>query len=164
MHWPTIRSSGIVDLVMNLPDPDWAVQQLDRFLDLITTVSSHNGRPGRRHSGDSDEITEQFVAVEQIFDRVIPHWRDQPLERVMNPDLPWVNHRKPAVQAKTVILKDSEIREKLGDNAPQISAASLHPWAWEGARSLWQSGHYREAVTAGRPKDQRRNAEQVEPP
>ena len=27
-----------------------------------------------------------------------------------------------------------------------ISAASLHPWIWDGARSLWQSGHHREAV------------------
>ncbi|MFJ3633826.1 TIGR02391 family protein [Streptomyces sp. NPDC090112] len=24
----------------------------------------------------------------------------------------------------------------------------MHPWAWEGARPLWQSGHLREAVTA----------------
>lgn len=24
----------------------------------------------------------------------------------------------------------------------------MHPWVWQGARSLWQSGHYREAVTA----------------
>lgn len=24
----------------------------------------------------------------------------------------------------------------------------MHPWAWEGARPLWQSGHFREAVTA----------------
>uniref|UniRef100_A0AAU2K4M9 TIGR02391 family protein n=1 Tax=Streptomyces sp. NBC_00049 TaxID=2903617 RepID=A0AAU2K4M9_9ACTN len=24
----------------------------------------------------------------------------------------------------------------------------MHPWTWEGARPLWQSGHFREAVTA----------------
>ena len=42
--------------------------------------------------------------------------------------------------------------EKLGDNAPQISAAALHSWVWESARSLWQSGHYRAAVQAAATK------------
>lgn len=36
--------------------------------------------------------------------------------------------------------------ENLGENAPGFSAAELHPWIWEGAKSLWQSGHYRGAV------------------
>ncbi|MFC9454469.1 TIGR02391 family protein [Streptomyces sp. NPDC056983] len=29
-----------------------------------------------------------------------------------------------------------------------MSADAMHPWVWEGAKSLWQSGHYREAVGA----------------
>lgn len=31
---------------------------------------------------------------------------------------------------------------------PQLSATGLHPWVWEGASSLWSTGHYREAVGA----------------
>lgn len=46
-------------------------------------------------------------------------------------------------------LRDGEeLAARLGDNAPVLSASNLHPWVWEGARSLWQSGHYREAVRA----------------
>jgi len=36
----------------------------------------------------------------------------------------------------------------LGDTSPTLSASGLHPWVWNGARSLWGSGHYAEAVGA----------------
>lgn len=41
---------------------------------------------------------------------------------------------------------EQEINDNLGENAPELSAAELHTWIWSGAKSLWQSGHYREAV------------------
>jgi Protein of unknown function (Hypoth_ymh) len=31
---------------------------------------------------------------------------------------------------------------------PDLSAASMHPWVWDGAQSLWASAHFREAVSA----------------
>jgi len=31
---------------------------------------------------------------------------------------------------------------------PRLDAKSLHPWVWDGAQSLWRSGHFREAVRA----------------
>jgi uncharacterized protein (TIGR02391 family) len=50
------------------------------------------------------------------------------------------------LRAREALQRDQELKENLGDNAPELSASKLHPWVWEGARSLWQSGHYREAV------------------
>lgn len=44
------------------------------------------------------------------------------------------------------LRRGHELCEKLGDDAPNISGGQLHPWVWSGARSLWQSGHYRSAV------------------
>ncbi|WP_199214517.1 TIGR02391 family protein [Streptomyces sp. BSE7-9] len=130
-----------------IADPSWAIQQLDSFIALTDLVPLASGRPGRQHAGSKDELNAQATVVERIFLHLDPQWRDQ-LEMSMNPDQAWNGHRTLAIRAKTTILKDEEIRQKLGDNAPQISASSLHPWAWEGARSLWQSGHFREAVTA----------------
>jgi hypothetical protein len=46
------------------------------------------------------------------------------------------------------LQRQDEIRLKLGDDAPQLDASHLHPWVWDSARSLWQSGHYREAIGA----------------
>lgn len=57
-----------------------------------------------------------------------------------------MRHRIAALRATEAIEREQEIRENLGENAPEISAANLHPWVWGGAKSLWQSGHYRSAV------------------
>lgn len=35
---------------------------------------------------------------------------------------------------------------RLEPEAPALSADRLHPWVWGGAGTLWQSGHYRQAV------------------
>lgn len=83
--------------------------------------------------------------VEQILDRVLRGWRESvPLD----PHNRWQQERQAAQRAIVQLERAAEIREKLGDDAPQLDAAQMHPWVWEGARSLWQSGHYREAVRA----------------
>jgi hypothetical protein len=132
--------------VTNIADPEWANQQLDRFLELTELVPFPSGR-GKGHAGGKDELIAQAVIVERILVHLDPAWRDQ-LQSSMNPDQAWNGHRTLAIRAKATIAFDAEISDKLGDNAPQIRASSLHPWAWDGARSLWQSRHYREAVTA----------------
>jgi len=60
----------------------------------------------------------------------------------------WEQRRQAAQRAIVQLERQEELREKLGDNAPLLDAGRMHPWAWEGARSLWQSGHFREAVRA----------------
>lgn len=146
-RWRTIQPVGHGLSVTTIAHPSWAIQELDSFIALADLVPLASGRAGRQHAGSKDELNAQATVVERIFLHLDPQWRDR-LEMSMNPDQRWNGHRTLAIQAKATITRDEEIREKLGDNAPQISASSLHPWAWEGARSLWQSGHFREAVTA----------------
>ncbi len=50
------------------------------------------------------------------------------------------------MRAITILEREEELREKLGENAPTLNAGHLHPWVWEGARSMWQSGHFQQAV------------------
>lgn len=133
-------------------DHNWVLAELQSFIDLTELVSrpQASGRTvvagdNRRVKGQSDEIVKKAHVVEQILDRVIPTWRND-LEKLDNKR--WQVHRQAALRAVSEIKHHEEIAEKLGDNAPQISAAALHPWVWESARSLWQSGHYRAAVQA----------------
>ncbi|MFJ5832283.1 TIGR02391 family protein [Streptomyces sp. NPDC093089] len=129
--------------------PDWAVEQLTRFLTLIEGYGSPTGR-GPYVAGTiptDEEIFEQAHIVEQIFEHVEPEWREL-LTLSYNPAKRWEGHGETAVRVRTGILHDAEIRENLGDNAPRLSASSLHPWVWDGAKSLWRSGHFREAITA----------------
>lgn len=128
---------------------EWAMDQLEQFL-TATVLSYPASVPGvvdltgrKVTAAPDDEIQRQAHIVEQILDRATPGWRN--LEVNIKPNR-WVRHRAAAIRAKEALERESEISENLGENAPEISAARLHPWVWEGARSLWQSGHYRSAV------------------
>jgi uncharacterized protein (TIGR02391 family) len=132
-------------------DSDWVIQQLNSFIGL-TELYRPSDPPGvaiigdtRRPHAGNDAIIAAAEVVEPILDRVLPRWRE---------DLPedasgrWQQHREAAIRAKTRLERQEELAQRLGENAPTINAAQLHPWVWAGAKSLWQSGHYREAVRA----------------
>lgn len=127
---------------------EWALQELDTFLDQTVLrypdpVPGVVNMTGRKVTAAQHEvILKQAQIVEQILDRVLPDWRSIQGGKSNR----WENHREAALRAKEVLLRQEEVRKNLGDDAPEISAADLHPWVWSGAASLWQSGHYRSAV------------------
>jgi hypothetical protein len=122
------------DARMTQMNTEWATGQLDVFLGL-TELYRPQDPPGvvnltsrLRTRGPQQDIVASAQVVEQILDRVLPRWRSEvPADRNKSVHR-WYQHREAA--------------------APRLSASHLHPWVWDGARSLWQSGHYREAVGA----------------
>jgi hypothetical protein len=136
-------------------DSAWAIEQLTAFLHASDQiVPSHSPGDGVVFIGtvqrkDDREVAELAHVAEQILDRALPHWRtadDRP-EAVRRKDR-WNRLRDWAARGIAALNREEELREKLGENAPSIDASKLHPWIWEGAKSLWQSGHYGEAVMA----------------
>lgn len=129
---------------------EWALEQLDDFI-RATTV--HHVPPpsgvisaGSYRTADSEEeVVKRAQVAEQILERVLPGWRS--LE-VSTGRKKWALHHEASVRARENLRRQEEIRKNLGDDAPELSAAKLHPWVWDGASSLWQSGHFREAVEA----------------
>lgn len=126
---------------------EWAIGELDKFIGQ--TVMRNGSSAGFITSADytaaSDvEVTKQAPVVEQILTRVIPRWQTEVPDDSANNR--WARHREAAIRAREILIREREIKENLGDDAPELSAASLHPWVWSGASSLWASGHYREAV------------------
>ncbi|KHJ74246.1 TIGR02391 family protein [Rhodococcus sp. Chr-9] len=123
---------------------EWAIAELDKFVYQTEIVASTT--PGVIASfprGPEHEIPGQAQVVEKILERVIPQWRESiPTDSYHQ----WEQHREGALRARAQLQREHELRENLGENAPELSAAELHPWIWEGAKSLWRSGHYREAV------------------
>lgn len=132
----------------------WATEQLDEFLRL-TELYRPPDPPGVVHitsrlstRGQQADIVASAQVVEQVLDRVLPRWREEvPSERNATVNR-WYQHREAVQRARAALARDEEVRRNLGDDAPRLSASHLHPWAWEGARALWQSGHHREAVGA----------------
>jgi Protein of unknown function (Hypoth_ymh) len=134
-------------------DVSWARTELTGFL-KVTELQRPPRTPGivdmtgrMNNAGPHAEILERAHVVEQILDRVLPRWRTD-ISDALNRSNRWIKHREAATRTIAALDRDTEVHERLGDDAPQLSAAVMHPWAWEGARSLWQSGHFREAVTA----------------
>jgi len=131
---------------------EWALAELSVFVDMTTLIQPPPDNSGvliladmRYPKGPPDRIVASAQVVEQILDRVLPDWRRTiPEDR----DERWQQHRQAAQRAIAALEREEEVHENLGDNAPRLDAGRMHPWAWEGARSLWQSGHYREAVRA----------------
>ncbi len=126
---------------------EWAIAELDKFIaqTVMTNASRANVITTRDRTAAPDvEVTKQAPVVEKILNRVIPNWRTEVPDTLANNR--WSRHREAAVRAREELVREQEIKENLGENAPELSASELHPWIWSGAKSLWQSGHYREAV------------------
>lgn len=93
-------------------------------------------------SGSPTEAAARAHVVEQILDRALPGWRKE--RPVKDAKYRWL--RDQASRAKAALERQTELAEKLGDNATDMDAANLHPWAWENGKSYWNHGHYHQAV------------------
>ena len=131
-------------------DREWAISELSKFIKAIKIIwhsfsDAFTVPDTFTVINVREEISSQAYVVDQILDVVFPNWKqDFPNPRADK----WIGYYKVALRAKTALERQAEIKEKLGDNSPHITVSQLHPWIWEGARSLWNSGHFREAVSA----------------
>src|SRR5690348_16144313 len=80
-------------------------------------------------------------AAKEIMRRVNPDYRDYEFVQSAHTQA-WTL----AIQTLALIDEADEIAKNLEPEGPTLSAAELHPWVWEAARSLWETRHYREAV------------------
>jgi hypothetical protein len=123
---------------------EWALKELDALIYLTELVPHPSSNViGSFPRGSESDIAAQAQVVEQILNRVLPRWRAEVPDDEYTA---WARHREAATRARTQLTRAEEIRQNLGDDAPGLSAADLHPWVWSGARSLWQSGHFVQAV------------------
>ncbi|RAX48093.1 restriction endonuclease [Arthrobacter sp. AQ5-05] len=126
---------------------EWAVEEIDQFLHATDQVGYDNSAGGvfmmgSHIRGSETEVSQHAHVVEQILDRALPSWsRGRPKE---DSEFEWL--RDQASRAKAALQRATELTEKLGDNAPDMDAANLHPWAWENGRSYWNTGHFHQAV------------------
>lgn len=131
-------------------DKDWAVQEIDKFLHLTDRVVPDMTGSGVVYFGTVQRGTETDVAssahvVEQILDRVLPTWRSSSAGKRKAGN--WDELRDWAARGRTAIEREAELRDRLGDGAPEMDAGKLHPWIWESAAPLWATGHFNQAVT-----------------
>ena len=127
-------------------DPEWAISEIDEFLRVTAQGVPDMGAGmtylGTVMLGSETDAAARAHVVEQILDRALPAWRkDRPSK---DSEFTWL--RDQASRAKAALQRSEELAEKLGDNAPDMDAANLHPWAWENGKSYWNTSHYHQAV------------------
>lgn len=126
---------------------EWAMVQLQAFIASTQYVPGPDGYG--RHVSSEEQVIGQAQVVEQIFDQVIQDWRDgERVQKRYSYYDPWEPYQEVAHRALAQLKRQAEIAENLGDLAPNLNAARMHRWVWDGARSLWAPRHFREAVSA----------------
>ncbi|MFF7251542.1 TIGR02391 family protein [Embleya sp. NPDC008237] len=136
-------------------DTTWADGELERFVGLamsrVTPTTRVHAWTSTQEPDDAfrppeEHLVESAHVVEQILDVVLPRWRSEVPDDDNDVVNRWCQHYEAALRARIALRRDTEVRAKLGDTAPRLSASRLHPWVWEPARPLWRNGHYRSAV------------------
>jgi Protein of unknown function (Hypoth_ymh) len=134
-------------------DTTWAKQQLTHFLQLTEPrrppptpgILDMTGRTVT--AATNEEIIPAAQIVEQILDRVLVDWRSAQPERMSNR---WIHHRETAQRALAQLERDDEIRERLGDAAPQkVNAEIQNKLA---RRDIAETALFREAFTPDSPQ------------
>ncbi|MDO9455220.1 TIGR02391 family protein [Nocardioides sp.] len=129
-------------------DKTWAIGEIDLFLSITTRVVPDDRASaaymGTVQRGSSTDAAAQAHVVEQIIDRVIPGW---PKEPAVAQRRRWTHLQEWAARARLMLTREDEIRDRLGDDAPEMDASRLHPWVWEAAAPYWRTGHHAVAVT-----------------
>ncbi|MPZ67060.1 MAG: restriction endonuclease [Pseudonocardiaceae bacterium] len=100
---------------------------------------------GTVQRGSQTDAASLAHVVEQIIDRVLPGWRNEPRSSNKK-DKGWEHLREWAARAKVTMQRDAELRERLGDGAPEMDTGKLHSWVWESAAPLWRTKHFSQAV------------------
>lgn len=130
---------------MTALDKSWAIAEIDAFLHASDHVPSSNPNVGGTFLRTSDKVVAQHAhVVEQILDRVTPDWKASAIESPKNRR--WASLRDSAARGKAALEREDEIRDRLGDGAPQLDAGQLHSWAWESGAPYWRTGHFHQAV------------------
>jgi hypothetical protein len=110
-------------------DTTWALSELNNFRTL-TELEPPPDRPNVVNlspclfiRGNLADIVASAHVVEQIFDRIIPNWRSEVPDDRNDKINRWCQHIEAAQRVRTVLQRQEEVQEKLGDNAPRLNAA-----------------------------------------
>lgn len=124
----------------------WALGQLETFVDAVDASQAVLPAipPDPAATILRRRMESSVVSAEKVLDQVLPSWRSRIKTGMM--DNQWSQRRELAIRAIAELERREEFAANLGDEAPQLDAGQMHPWVWEGARPLWMSGHFREAV------------------
>lgn len=127
---------------------DWASAELERFLEL--TIPRNGSQGGfitlsNFSTYPREEVLAQWAVVKRILDRLYPTWEE---ENLLDMHYEFKHLRDAVVQCLSILKREIEMAENLGESGPLLRASTMHPWVWLAAGNLWRDGHYGSALQA----------------
>lgn len=151
---------------MGIADPDRATAVVKEFLDLLHKHKRHSkdvdtmsdfepDHPGlqaetKKRDNAYVQILRLQPLVEEIAVEVDPRGDPDRFKLVRRPSARSIwSGALVATQRLVGILEQAHAREAIfGPVGPALAAGGLHQWVWNAAVTLWDDGHYKEAVRA----------------
>ena len=115
-----------------------------KLLDAYLMLPLQRGSGWRADNEDRAELRRREPAIKEILKRLDPELADFNLEGMAGD----VEARNAVDRGLGILAERDEWEAKLAPDAPALSADQFHPWVWQAAQTLWNSGHYRLAVQA----------------
>ena len=135
---------------MNIADPDKAREKVNEFIDLLVELeemesdSLDMAYQDREADAVRRKIRELKPLIQNISKRIMPYSYLNIFE-VGNYN--WIMDVKDeAEELIGTIDMMTKYQQILGPEGPVLVAESLHPWIWDAAMKLWDSGYYKQAV------------------
>jgi uncharacterized protein (TIGR02391 family) len=137
-------------------DHAWMQQKLTEFRDLAEKYLRTTPRPAstlfgpvskdrpRPDNEDLAELRRREPTVKEILKRLDPELADFNVDGIGGDKAA----RDAADRGLGILAERDEWAKKLAPDAPALPADQFHPWVWQAAQTLWDSGHYRHAVQA----------------
>lgn len=128
-------------------DHAWMQHKLIQYrerLDAYLRLPLQPGSGWRADNEDRAELRRREPTIKEILKRLDPKLADFNLEEMAGE----VEARNAVDRGLGVLAERDEWAAKLAPDAPALLADQFHPWVWQAAQTLWDSGHYRLAVQA----------------
>ncbi|SRR6266576_3133887 len=136
----------------------WMRKKLQSFHELCKTYDREHQfpsfpEPGRPVPDYYAEISANIPTVREIVKRLDPKLVDDITEPIVRQastqhpeELLTVRARRAAMRALGILDDRDEWEANLAPDAPSLIADDFHPYVWNAASAIWDTGHYRVAV------------------
>lgn len=132
----------------------WAIAELQSFIAVCDrhTLAWDTAGGNALHNPAIKELHQQAIALipltTQIVDRAWPDWRSRAQTHSKFGGWEYDELREVAMQSIVLLRRKEELESNLESSGPKLSANTMHPHVWNASKSLWESGHYGEAVVS----------------
>jgi len=127
-------------------DVDWALNELKIFVEQTQprNLSGNGFFSAQLHPAvPRSKVLAQWATVKKIIDVTYGDWAS---ENLVDVNYEFGQQRDAAIQCISMLEREAEINEKLGDLGPRLLGSQLHAWVWKSAAPLWSDGHYSAAL------------------